>query len=142
MQLKIQSNSKLYFEGNDMQETFKAGTQYGDYRGTVAADDADLSTLMFAMRSKLGIAEDQYIVGYSFEANYESRTSDIESISVTLYLNSNDYVEEKITNFETINVIKVKGDISLAEFFGLFKQFEICLSKKGFLDNASFNVIN
>lgn len=125
-----------------MQETFKAGTQYGDYKGTVAADDADLSTLMFAMRSKLGIAEDQHIVGYSFEANYELRTSDIESISVTLYLNNDDNLKEKITNFETIDVTKVEGDISLTEFFGLFKRFEICLSSKGFLDNASFNVIN
>ena len=125
-----------------MQETFKAGTQYGDYKGTVAADDADLSTLMFAMRSKLGIAEDQHIVGYSFEANYELRTSDIESISVTLYLNNDDNLKEKITNFETIDVTKVEGDISLTEFFGLFKRFEIYLSSKGFLDNVSFNVIN
>ncbi|MBV7307301.1 hypothetical protein KVY11_01140 [Acinetobacter sp. CWB-G5] len=125
-----------------MQETFKAGTHYGDYKGTITADDADLSTLLFAMRAKLNIAEKEHIVGYTFQANYKLRTTEIESISVIVYLNNDSNLKEKVENFETIDVKKVTGEISISEFFGLFKELEICLSTKGILDGASLNIIN
>lgn len=125
-----------------MQETFKAGTQYGDYKGTVAADNADLSTLLFAMRDKFNIDESENIAGYTFQANYKLRTTEIESISVTAYLNNDLDLKEKVDNFETIEVKKVTGELSITEFFGLFKRLEICFSNKGLLDGASLRILN
>lgn len=121
--------------------TFIAGTQYGDYQGTIAADNADLSTLLFALRNKLSISEDQNIVGYQFNASYIGRSPEIDSIDVELFINNDSNLKDQIKSGAPIQVKKIKGSLSVNEFFSLFKRFEICLSTKGELNGATLEVI-
>ncbi|NTY98689.1 hypothetical protein FCH30_15970 [Acinetobacter radioresistens] len=124
-----------------MSEVFSAGTQYGDYKGTVSADSSDLSTLLSDVKAKLNIPKEDHIVAYEFNANYRGRTSSIDNIEVTAYISSDPDVDENIDNQQTIQVSKVTGELNVDEFFSLFKRLNICLSNKGKFDNAKYEII-
>ena len=86
--------------------------QYDDYKGTVAADDADLSTLFSALNSFFELDEKDEILGVSVYANYLGNTSDIENLSLTILVSAGD------TNNESspVEVKKFNKDISLTDF--------------------------
>lgn len=120
-----------------MSEFFSAGVQYDDYKGTVAADDADLSTLFSALNSFFELDEKDEILGVSVYANYLGNTSDIENLSLTILVSAGD------TNNESspVEVKKFNKDISLTNFFKLFKRFELTLSNAGGFEGKKYKVI-
>ena len=125
-----------------MFEFFSAGVQYDDYKGSVACDDTDLSTLKGELRKIFGLEKTAKIIGIKVVANYEGRTSDIDNLSVIILAPEDNNFDEKINNNVEINVKKYSQEISIKDFFKLFKRFQITLSSKGEFENAKYNVIN
>jgi len=125
-----------------MFENFNAGVQYDDHKGTVAADDTDLKTLKSELRILFSLEKDSNIIGIKVDANYKGRTSDIDNFSVIIYIPADQDYEDKIANNEEVNVEKLSTNISLQDFFKLFKRFQITLSSKGEFENAKYKVVN
>ncbi len=125
-----------------MTEIFKAGVQYDDYKGSVAADDADTSTLKSALRKEFNLSDSEYIVGVSAYINYLGRTTDIENINVKIYVSQEDNLEHKIQNNEKIQARIFDKDLSISSFFKLFKRFELTLSSKGVFEDANIEIVN
>ncbi|MEO3357224.1 hypothetical protein [Acinetobacter haemolyticus] len=124
-----------------MFEVFNAGLQYDDYKGTVACDDTDLKTLKSELRKLFKLDKDSFIIGIKVDANYKGRTSDIDNFSVIIYTPEDQDYEDKIGNNEEVNVKKLSTNISLQDFFKLFKRFQITLSSKGEFENAKYKVV-
>lgn len=124
-----------------MFEVFNAGLQYDDYKGTVACDDTDLSTLKSELRKLFNLEKDSIIIGIKVDANYKGRTSDIDNFSVIIYIPEDQDYEDEIKNNEEVNVKKLSTNISLQDFFKLFKRFQITLSSKGEFENAKYKVV-
>lgn len=125
-----------------MSEVFKAGVQYDDYRGSVACDDNDLTTLKSELRKFFGLDKSATIVGIKVNANYEIRTSDIVNFSIIILTPENDDYDEKIISNLEVNVRKFSKEISIQDFFKLFKRFQLTLSSKGEFENANYKVVN
>jgi len=125
-----------------MFEVFKAGVQYDDYKGSVACDDNDLTTLKSELRKFFGLDKSATIVGIKVIANYEIRTSDIDNFSIIILTPENDDYDEKNSNNLEVNVRKFSKEISIQNFFKLFKRFQITLSSKGEFENAKYKVVN
>ncbi|MFW1969387.1 hypothetical protein ACG95P_20275 [Acinetobacter guillouiae] len=124
-----------------MSEVFKAGVQYDDYRGSVACDDNDLTTLKSELRKFFGLDKSATIVGIKVNANYEIRTSDIVNFSIIILTPENDDYDEKIISNLEVNVRKFSKEISIQDFFKLFKRFQLTLSSKGEFEKANYTVI-
>lgn len=124
-----------------MSEIFSAGVQYNDYKGSVAADDADLTTLKSELRGLFGLDKSTIIAGIKVVANYGGRTSDIENFEVIVYVPEYHDSEDKFNNNEEIAVKKYSKEISLKDFFKFFKRFQITLSSKGDFENAKYQTI-
>lgn len=125
-----------------MSEVFKAGVQYDDYKGSVACDDNDLTTLKSELRKLFGLNNSATIVGIKVIANYEIRTSDIDNFSVIILTPENDDYDEKNSNSLEVNVRKFTKEISIKDYFKLFKRFQFTLSSKGEFENANYKVVN
>lgn len=102
---------------------FKAGVQYNDFKGTVAADRAD----NIAMRDFLleeGIAEDsERVIGYRlvFGGNHGA---EIESPGVVIYLQKGSYDDPSPV------VRAVDVSMTTAKFFSFFKRFDLVMTQK------------
>ncbi|MGA8882310.1 MAG: hypothetical protein WB445_01605 [Acinetobacter sp.] len=125
-----------------MTEVFKAGVQYDDYKGSVAADDADTSTLKSALRKEFNLKDSEVIIGISAYASYFGRTTDIENINIKIYVSQDENLNHKLQNNEKIKAKKFEKDLSINSFFKLFKRFELTLSSKGELEEANIEIVN
>lgn len=125
-----------------MFEDFNAGVQYDDYKGTVACDDTDLTTLKSELRKLFDLEKHSEIIGIKVDANYKGRTSEIDNLTVIIYLPENQDYKNKIGSNEEIKVKKLSKNISIQDFFKLFKRFQITLSSKGEFENAKYKVVN
>jgi len=124
-----------------MTEVFTAGVQYDDYKGSVAADDIDTSTLNSTLSKEFKLKDSEIIIGISAYASYAGRTTDIENINITAYISVDENLDEKLQNNEKIKVKKLDKDFSVNDFFKLFKRFELTLSNKGKFEEANLEVV-
>lgn len=121
-------------------EIFNAGTQYSDFQGTVAAEDADMLILQEVIQKKLGLPKDERIIGYEFTASYAG-TRKIQGITLDAYSSKESNISDLLNSGQTIKVKKNSSDLTVEEFFALFKRFNICLSNKGILNGATLEII-
>ncbi|NNB66981.1 hypothetical protein [Pseudomonas fluorescens] len=125
-------------------DNFKAGVQYNDSKGTAAADEHDRFTLFDYMLSKALIQADETIVGVKiFSGEVHGDTQD-EPVSITAYtVSAAKFSEfnEALQSNSTVDVREVRFDIELAKFFGLFKRFEIAISRYHELNGRSLNIL-
>jgi hypothetical protein len=112
-------------------EKFIASVQYGDWKGTSAADDAGKNTIRDWLRTKNLMKSDEYLLGVSIYAS-ESLCKDKKPIYVNFLivsLKDHDSVKEMINSSQKpVKVRKVSVDMNLTEFFGFFKRFSIAFS--------------
>ena len=100
-----------------------ASTQYNDWTGGAAFDDADFKTFSDYARSAGHIQGNEIIVG--FDASYSHVTKDM---MVTI-----SYTDMKFDDFKASGTALSKKDfdLPLAEFFELFKRANFAVAKKG-----------
>ncbi|PSU60924.1 hypothetical protein [Photobacterium phosphoreum] len=100
-----------------------ASTQYNDWVGRAAFDDADFTALSDYARKQGYIQQNEVIFG--FEASYIHVTKDV---MVTI-----SYSDIKFDDFEAsgASLTKKEFDLPLADFFDLFKRANFAVAKKG-----------
>lgn len=97
----------------------KASVQYGDYKGTAAADISDHESLE-AAAERFGIDTSRFDpIGVSFYSGYE----DFFSGSI-LALDKNNSAENDPY------IVQIGFDVSREEFFGMFKRFNVVLESR------------
>jgi hypothetical protein len=110
---------------------FVANTQYNDMKGTAAADEADFESMTKALLEEALISDEEIVIGVSF---YHSEgftfvraiVASLDSLSAIRTMPQNlDPADNKL-----VRVLRV--DVSLTDFFKLFKRFSVALSLDGF----------
>lgn len=104
-------------------ETFRAHTQYGDLKGTVSADDADMDSLGKYLRDNSLMSQDETLKGAEFYSMEHG---------IDVYA----YIEDSNKQMSRIEL-----PLSMEEFFSKFKRFSITLSPKGDLEGEEIQFI-
>lgn len=117
-------------------ERFKAGTQYGDLKGTAVADHNDHNTVREYVKSLGLINPDESIVGIEMWSGEVHDIRQNKPIVVYINLATGGYDQHKaiISAGQKISTRKIRIEMQLNEFFGLFKRFSITLSNDGLLE--------
>ncbi|WP_037395984.1 hypothetical protein [Sinorhizobium fredii] len=124
-----------------MAEVFTAGVQYNDWKGTAAADDADNVSIQTFFRGK-GVPQDGFVV--AIRAYYLSVSpGNIGVRAVYADGDGFDSVNDQIQSTDNPTFKELDIDLTLAEFFGLFKRFNVVLPMKGLgLDGRNYEIQN
>jgi hypothetical protein len=117
---------------------FKASTQYGDWRGTASADDIDPSSVSVRryIREKNVGKPTEFLIAVEFFLGETHHSNDLPKPfihayfldGVAKYEEAQKKIEEYQARNEPIPVRQVDIDISLEEFFGMFKRFAVTLT--------------
>lgn len=122
-------------------EKFIASVQYGDWKGTSAADGADRNGLRDWLEANGHKKPDEFLLGVSIFVG-ENHGVHKDPIYVYFLLASpgdHDSVKAMIDSSQgPIKVRKVSVEMKLTEFFGLFKRFSIAFSSHGMLGERDY----
>ena len=126
-----------------MNETFMAGVQYGDLKGTSAADQQDVESIEGWLKKNHQdhhIDSNDNFVGLSMHASKISK----QSINVSFFfvnLKNGQTVPDLITSSKNgVPVKKINIDMNASEFIGLFKRLNVTLSSKGIVEGVEYDV--
>ena len=119
-----------------MSETFKASVQYGDWKGTAAADDSDQIKIRQALEQQGKIKANEYLVGIELWVgeNHHNRIEK-EKIQIHAYVYEGTQSGNDLTkvisqlNGEPLHVRREDLSLTLEEFVGLFKRFALMLTR-------------
>jgi hypothetical protein len=118
-------------------ETFRASVQYGDWEGTAAADDASHGTTSFEvyLEKKKLIKPNEFLVAASLWVG-ENHDNKLGSVLVQAFLFKGHHDFESLRAAlaaapDPIPVRAVDITLTLEEFIGLFKRFDVMLTWRG-----------
>ena len=121
---------------------FVASVQYDDWKGGAAADSADENGPMEWLEAKDLINENEFLLGITMYAG-ENHGVHEDPVSVEFLLatpRKHDEIKAKInSDAGPINVRKVRIELDIIDFFGLFKRFDIKLSSHGMLKDLEYS---
>lgn len=124
-------------------ETFKAAVQYGDLKGSSAADRADMTDAAKWLKDN-GHITDELVVGISMWAG-ENHGTHRDPVSVKFLvsgLNGYENIPEMLqASGEPIQVKEISVDMNIADFLALFKRLEITLSNGGLIEGKTYTAI-
>jgi hypothetical protein len=118
-------------------EKFKATVQYGDLKGSSAADRADMSDATSFLKENGYMKDGEFLVGIKMFVG-ENHGEHRNPVSVSFFITSE--AGFKAVNQNTIvdDIRRIYIDMNVSEFFALFKRFEVSLSPNGVLENKDF----
>ena len=122
-------------------EAFKAAVQYGDFSGTSAADGADKGDVSDWLKKKGLVQEGEFLVGITLYAG-ENHGKHEDPVYVEFLLATNtdhDNFQAMLDSHSgPVVVRRLKQQMPLAEFFGLFKRFSVYVSAHGMLEGREY----
>ena len=125
-------------------EKFIASVQYGDWKGTSAADGADRNGLRDWLEANGHKKSDEFLLGVSIFVG-ENHGVHKDPIYVSFLLASpgdHDSVKAMIDSSQgPVKVRKVSVEMKLSQFFGLFKRFSITLSSHDMLGERDYTYV-
>jgi hypothetical protein len=117
--------------------SFKASVQYGDWKGTSAADDSDpLSLSVSRYLEKKGLIKpDEFLLAVQLFVG-ETHNNKPKKPYIRAYLlkdaKNHDAVRERLEELESAGepspVREVRIDMTLGKFVAMFKRFEVMLT--------------
>lgn len=122
--------------------TFRASVQYNDWKGTSAADDADKNDASDWLKVNGHIEDGEFLLGIKmFAGENHGRHEDpvyVEFLIATPgdYDNVKSMIE---ASAGPIEVRSVRVDMALTTFFGLFKRFDVTLSRDKILEDHDYH---
>ncbi|WP_332403587.1 hypothetical protein [Vibrio metschnikovii] len=122
-------------------ETFRASVQYGDMKGSSAADKADLDHAATLLEKSGDISQNEFVVGISMWAgeNHGIHTDPVSVKFLVTELNGYASIPEMLeANSDSFEVRVVRKDMNIADFLALFKRLEITLSTGGIIEGKSY----
>ncbi|VWD48196.1 hypothetical protein BCO18175_07405 [Burkholderia contaminans] len=112
-------------------ETFKASTQYGDWKGSASADHSDATTLADLLLERELRTRDEFLAGVELYIG-ENHNNSLGYTRVVAYLVDGAGFDNALQAIEqagpALKLKKVDVDLKLEEFLGLFKRFSVTLS--------------
>lgn len=125
-------------------QTFSASAQYDDLKGSVAADEADLVGVSKWLKDN-GYITDEVVVGVSLYVgesagkwegqNFKQYRESFVSVKFLVAPPGTD------TSIEPVAVSQLNDiDMSIVDFFALFKRFSITLSSNGHMEGKAYSV--
>ena len=122
-------------------EQFKASVQYGDFSGTVAADGADKGDASDWLKTKGIQQEGEFLVGVTLYVG-ENHGNHKDPVCVEFLLaTSGDHDNFKSmleAHSGPVVVRRVKAEMPIAEFFGMYKRFSVHVSPHGMLEGREY----
>lgn len=118
-------------------ENFHASVQYGDFKGTAAADRHDMKDISKYLTAQGLIEPDEFLVGIEAYARELMGAPLVNDVAVTVLVTEykgHDNVQAAVDSGEPLRVRKIRFDLPLVEFFTLFKRFQISISSHGMID--------
>ncbi|HDZ9337730.1 TPA: hypothetical protein RUZ37_002854 [Vibrio cholerae] len=122
-------------------ETFKASVQYGDMKGSSAADEADLEHAATWLEKSGDISKNEFVVGISMWVgeNHGTHTDPVSVKFLVTELNGYASIPEMLkANSDSFEVRVVRKDMNIADFLALFKRLAITLSTGGIIEGKSY----
>lgn len=119
------------------QERFYASVRYDDMKGTASADRHDHYTMEKYLKEKGLIQAGETLVGISMwsgEVHVQTQDKTVYVTALVTKAEGYESVKAAVDSGNPLLVRKIKLDMHLNEFFGLFKRFEICISSHGLID--------
>ncbi|UVL00517.1 hypothetical protein [Pseudomonas sp. B21-048] len=119
------------------QENFHASVQYGDFKGTAAADRRDHDSISKYLESQGLINQGEFLVGieaYASELAGKPQVTDVSVTALATNYEGYDDVQAAVNSGDPLKVRKIRFDMPLVEFFSLFKRFQISISSHGMID--------
>ncbi len=122
--------------------TFRASVQYNDRKGTSAADDADHKGASEWLKENGHIEDGEFLLGIKMFAGESHGTHEdpvyVEFLIATLgdYDNVKTMIE---SSAGPIEVRSVRVEMGLTDFFGLFKRFDVRLSRDNMLEGLEYH---
>jgi hypothetical protein len=106
-------------------DTFNAGVQYNDFKGTSAADISDNVALADYLVSQGKALAGDRVVGFRI-ASGENRGTPVEEVSLVAYLLNSDKFEPAPTSVRAVEV-----RVSPGEALAFFKRFDLVAMRRG-----------
>jgi hypothetical protein len=124
------------------EESFKAFVQYGDWKGSSAADRADQGGPEAWLSTKQLKQDDEFLAGIKLYAE-ASLGSHSGPVFVEFLLTTRSETSEvNIDNARPLPVRRVAVEMTLVEFFDLFKRFSVYISNQGILEGREYAVLD
>jgi hypothetical protein len=123
-------------------ENFHASVQYNDLQGTAAADRHASRDFDEYLEKKGLIQNGEMVVGIEMSSlEVHTKTQD-EPVYVSAFVTTQDFdsIKNLLDAGKTLEVRKIRLEMKLNEFFGLFKRFQISISNGGLLDRQDVRV--
>jgi hypothetical protein len=120
------------------QEKFRAGVQYDDFRGTAASDRHDRDDFSRYLKQNGLIHDEEFLVGVEMWSGEVHGAVQDKPISVTALITDLKGDIDEVAKAGHLHIRKVEVEMTLGEFFGLFKRFHISISNHGILDGRDY----
>ena len=114
--------------------TIKASVQYGDWEGTAAADESDGVKMRYLLEKSGALKADEFVVAIELFVGESHRGKLVKPYIDVLLFNKADFDTAAAgikAAPDPLLLRKVRVDLSLDEFIGLFKRFAVTLSRRG-----------
>jgi len=115
-------------------ERLTASVQYGDWEGSAAADNADKIDLADLLRDRKVLTEQQFLVGVRVFVG-ENHDGKVRVPFIEAYaVDKGDFDSVKAALASTpdpLDLKRVKLELTMDEFLGLFKRLEVVLTRTG-----------
>jgi len=124
---------------------FRASVQYGDWKGTSAADGADMIGPRDWLKKQGHMKDGEFLLGVRFFAggNHAAHKDPVHAEFLLVQLGDHDNVKAMIEAAAGPVVVRsVKTDMSFVDFFGLFKRFSVAFSAHGMLDEREYTYLD
>ena len=112
---------------------FKANVQYDDWKGTAAADNADLGAISKHLRDTGVMSDSEFLIGFEAFVGETRANADPYFSSRAYIIQAADF-ESASDAIQAQNPLPVHMrdiDLDLAAFFRLFKRFSLVLTHRG-----------
>lgn len=115
--------------------TFKASVQYGDWKGTAAADNGDFATLDKYLDENGLKQEGEFLIATSLWVG-ENNGKNLGSVYARAFLYSGDASFDTVkaaldAQSGTVPVRVVVLEMTIEQYIGLFKRFDVMLTRPG-----------
>lgn len=114
-----------------MEGVLRAGVQYNDWIGTVAADDADTDDFNDLLKAKGILSNQEVLVAITFYSAASFAGGDVTVRALIADGIGFNGVAAQLQSSDKLQLKERDVELSLPEFFRLFKRFEIVLTSKG-----------
>ncbi|WP_260291948.1 hypothetical protein [Sedimenticola hydrogenitrophicus] len=123
-------------------EIFKASVQYNDWKGSSAADSADQKGPSTWLKENGHINDGEFLLGVKMFAG-ENHGVHEDPVFVEFLIATSGNFENIKTMIEgsagPIEVRRVRIDMDLSQFIGLFKRFDVTLSRNSMLEGLEYH---